>query len=172
MPTMKKPVVRPNLGSSLRPRAKSRRDHFLVTDFTEEEQKEVLQYCLKKKISVSQFLADLVLQDAASPKPAGKQKVLVRAEFELTVEEREKLELLARLHKKDTIGQLVRELLQPSLDMQRTHAPLETTSLRYYLSKEEHGIATRHMAGKGISARNYAAMLALKAMARERKKQK
>jgi len=161
--------VRPNLGSTLRPRGKTRRAHFLVTDVSHEEHEAILQHCVKKKISVSQFLAELVLRDAARPRPARKQKIIVRAEFELTPEEHEKLELLARLHKKD-IGQLVRELLQPSLDMQRMHAPLETTAIRYYLSEEEHAIATRHMAGKGISARNYAAMLALRALARERKK--
>jgi hypothetical protein len=171
MPTTKKPVVRPNLGSSLRPRTKTPRGRFLATDVSKDEQKEILQHCLKKKISVSQFLADLVLQEAASPKPARKEKVIVRAEFELTSEEQEKLELLARLHKKD-VGQLVRELLMPSLELQRMHAPLETTAIRYYLSEEEHEIATRHMASKGISARNYAAMLALKAIAKERKKQK
>jgi hypothetical protein len=171
MSRTKKPVVRPNLGSSLRPRTKSPRGRFLATDVSKDEQKEILQHCLKKKISISQFLADLVLQDAASPKPVRKEKVVVRAEFELTPEEQEKLELLARLHKKD-VGQLLSELLRPSLELQRVHAPLETTTLRYYLSEEEHAIATRHMASKGVSARNYAAMLALKAMAKERKKQR
>jgi hypothetical protein len=172
MSAKKKLIVRPNFGNPLRPRAKTKREHFLVTDVSKDEQKEILRHCLEKKISVSQFLADVVLQDAADPKPARQQKVTIRVELELTGEEQEKLELLVRLNKKDNLGQLIRELLQPSLDMQRTHAPLETTSLRYYLSKEEHETATRHMAAKGISARNYAAMLALKAIARDSAKRK
>jgi hypothetical protein len=169
MSRTKKPVVRPNLGSSLRPRGETPRAHFLMTDVSHEEHEAILRHCMKKKISVSQFLADLVLQDAARPRPAGNRKVIVKVELELTPEEHEKLELLARLHQKD-IGPLVRELLQPSFDMQRLHAPLETTPIRYYLSEEEHAIATRHMAAKGISARNYTAMLAVRALAKDRRK--
>lgn len=166
----KKRVVRPNLGGALRPQADTPRRHFLYTDVTREEQREIQEYCLKHKISVSQFLADLVLEDAARPKSKRRDKVIFRAELELTPEEQDKLELLARLHQKQSVGQLIRELLQPNLQLQRTHAPLETTALRYYLSKEEHEKVKRHIAGKGISARNYAVMLALKAMAKERKK--
>jgi hypothetical protein len=172
MSATKKRAVRPNLGNPLRPRTETRRDHFLVTDVTEEEQQEILQYCLRKKISVSQFLADLVLQDASRPKPDRKQKVLVRAEFELSPEEYDRLELLTRLYKKHNVGGLIRDLIKPNLDFQRLHAPAETMSLRYYLSAEEHEKVTKHIASTGISARNYAAMLALKAMARDRKKQK
>jgi superfamily II DNA helicase RecQ len=54
--------------------------------------------------------------------------------------------------------------------IQRTHAPLETTAVRYYLSKEEHQRVIRHIVSKGISARNYAVMLALKAISKDRKK--
>lgn len=170
MKAAKKRVVRPNLGGALRPQAETPRRHFLYTDVTREEQQEIQQYCLDHKISVSQFLADLVLEDAA--KPRRKEKVIVRAELELTPEEQDKLELLARLHKKQSVGQLIRDLLQPNLEVQRTHAPLETTSLRYYLSKEEHEKVTRHISSKGMSARNYAVMLALKAIGKDRRKQK
>ena len=55
-------VVRPNLGGALRPQAETPRRHFLYTDVTREEQREIQQYCLEHKISVSQFLADLVLE--------------------------------------------------------------------------------------------------------------
>jgi hypothetical protein len=170
MKAAKKRAVRPNLGGALRPQAETPRRHFLYTDVTREEQREIQQYCLEHKISVSQFLADLVLDDAARPRR--KEKVIVRAELELTPEEQDKLELLARLHKKQSVGQLIRDLLQPNFEVQRTHAPLETTSLRYYLSKEEHEKVTRHIASKGISARNYAVMLALKVIAKDRRKQK
>lgn len=168
----KKRAVRPNLGSSLRPRAETPRKRFLYTDVTKEEQELIQQYCLEKRISVSQFLADLVLKDAKKPQSKRKQKVIVHAELEMTSEEQDKLELLTRLHQKDSIGQFIRELLQPNLDVQRMHAPLQTTALRYYLSDEEHEMVKKHMASAGIAARNHAVMLALKAMGGNRKKSK
>jgi len=172
MKAAKKRAVRPNVGGTLRPQAEAPRTRFLYTDVTRAEQQKIQEHCKEKQISVSQFLADLVLKDAAKPRPKRKQKVVVRAALELTPEEREKLEVLTRLHGKDSIGELIREFIKPNLELERLHAPLETTGLRYYLSDEEHEKVTRHIAGKGISARNYAAMLALKALAKERKKRK
>jgi hypothetical protein len=169
--TTKKRIVRPNLGGSLRPRAEAPRRHFLYLDVTKEEQKQIHEYCKQKKISVSQFLADIVIKDAKS-KPKSKDKITIRAEFEVTPEEQEKLELLLRLRQKTSIGQFVSELLRPNLEVQRLHAPVETTPLRYYLSEEEHEIVTKHMASKGIAARNYGALLALKAIEKLRKKGK
>ena len=167
----KKSVIRPNLGGSLRPRAETPRRHFLYLDVTKEEQKKIHEYCKQKKISVSQFLADIVIKDAKS-KPKRKEKVTIRAKFEVTPEEQEKLELLLRLHQKDSIGQFVSELLRPTLEVQKMHAPVETTALRYYLSEDEHEIVTKHMAGKRIAARNYGALLALKAIEKLQKKGK
>jgi hypothetical protein len=168
----KRQAVRPNRGSSLRPRGESPRSRFLYVDVTKEEQKQIHEYCLEQKISVSQFLADLVIEDAAKAKPKRKQKVTIRVELELTPEEQEKLELLVRLHQKGSIGQFIQELLQPNLDVQRMHTPLETTPLRYYLSEEEHEMVTKNMASKGIAARNYGVMLALKAIDKARTKRK
>jgi len=160
----KRRAVRPNLGGSLRPQAEAPRHRFLYTDVTKAEHEKIQQYCRDKQISVSQFLADLMLQDALQRRPRRKQKVNVQLEFDLTPEELDKLQLLTRLHQKQSIGQFIREILQPYLEIQRLHAPLETTAIRYYLSDEEHERVTKHLASKGISARNYAAMLALKAL--------
>jgi len=122
--TTKRRIVRPNLGGALRPRAEAPRRHFLYLDVTKEEQKKIHEYCQQKKISVSQFLADIVIKDAKS-KPKRKDKITIRAEFEVTPEEQEKLELLLRLHQKGSIGQFVSELLRPSLEVQKLHAPVE-----------------------------------------------
>jgi hypothetical protein len=86
--TTKKRIVRPNLGGSLRPRAEAPRRHFLYLDVTKEEQKQIHEYCKQKKISVSQFFADIVIKDAKS-KPKSKDKITIRAEFEVTPEEQE-----------------------------------------------------------------------------------
>jgi hypothetical protein len=157
--------VRPNLGGPLRPHAETPRRHFLYTDVTKDEHDKIQQYCADRQLSVSQFLADLMLQEALKPRPKRKQKLTVRPEFDLTPEELDKLQLIVRLHQKASIGEFIREILQPYLEMQRVHSPLETTTLRYYLSEEEHEKVIRHVTSMGISARNYAAMLALQAIA-------
>jgi len=160
----KRRPIRPNVGGSLRPHAETPRHRFLYTDVTMAEHERIQQHCLDRQISVSQFLADLMLEDASQHQAKRTHRVNVQLEFDLAPEELDKLQLLTRLHQKDSIGEFIREILQPYLEIQRLHAPLETTTLRYYLSEEEHKKVKKHVARKGISARNYAAMLALKAL--------
>jgi hypothetical protein len=168
----KRQNIRPNFGGALRPHAEAPRHRFLYTDVTKAEYEEIRRYCVERQISISHFLADLVLKDAAKGKSRRKQKVIVKAEIELSAEEQDKLELLTRLHQKESVGEFIREVLQPNLQVQRLHAPLETTSLRFYLSEEEHDRVTRHIGSTGISARNYAAMLALREIGKNRKKKR
>jgi hypothetical protein len=165
----KRIIIRPNLGSTLRPRGQTPRKHFLTVDVTKAEQQAILNHCLQNKISLSQFLADLILEDVTKPNSDAKQKVLIKAQFKLAQPEYEKLALLARLHKKN-ISDLIHELLMPNLDLERPHAPLETMALRYYLSKAEHEVITKHIARKGFSASNYVAMLAVTFVSRPKKR--
>src|SRR5882672_6182953 len=51
-----KPVLRPNTGNRLRLRAKTARLRFVETDVTPEEHSQIVTYCLKHKVSVSEFL--------------------------------------------------------------------------------------------------------------------
>lgn len=162
-------AVQPHLGGWPRPPAETRRNRFLYTDVTKAENDKIQKYCADNAVSVSQFLADLMLQDALKPKSKTRQKILVRAEFELTLQQFDRLELLTRLHDKETIGQFLYDILEPHLNIRRLHVPSQTITLRYYLSDEEHERLTRHLANKGISARNYAATLALKSIARKSK---
>jgi hypothetical protein len=168
----KKRPVRPNRGNSLRPRAETPRRHFLYVDVMKEEHKRIQEYCIEHKISVSQFVAELMMEDALQAKPKQKQKVIVRAEFELTLEEEEKLELLLRLRQKKSLGQFLYELIQPNLEVQRFHTPLETIPIRCYLSEEEHETITKHAASKGIAVKNYGGLLAIKAIDKARTRQK
>ena len=171
MSSSEKPVLRPNTGNRLRLRAKTPRLRFLETDVTPEEHSQILDYCLKHKISVSQFLADLILQDAATAKHRrGITRITIQ--FDLHQEEFEKLELLVHLHQKDSVDDLVRDLVRPHLGLQRIHIPTETRSVRFYLSDREHEIVTKHIASRGITARKYVSFLALKAIAKARKGRK
>lgn len=168
----KKPANRPNRGGILRSLAEAPRKRFLYTDVTKEEHQKILDYCEERTVSVSQFLADLVLTEARRPKSKRKQNVVVWAKLVMAPEDEEKLELLVRMHKKDSLGEYIMEALQPNLDVQRVHAPLETIPLRYYLSDEEHDAVIQHIEAKGIAARNYGVMLALKAIKKAYKKRK
>jgi hypothetical protein len=166
-----KPVTRPNAGNRLRLRAKTARQRFLETDVTTEEHSQIMEHCLKNKVSVSQFLADLILQDAASGKTR-KAPVRINADLEFSAEEYDKLELLVHLHKKNSVSELIRDLLQPHLDLQRLHIPGETRALRFYLSDREHETVTKYIASRGITARKYVSFLALKAITKTRKGRK
>lgn len=166
-----KPVLRPNTGNRLRVRAKTARLRFVETDVTPEEHTQILEHCLKHKISVSQFLADLILQDAATAK-SRRGPVHINAHFEFSADEYAKLELLVHLHKKETVSDLIRDLLQPHLDLQRLHNPTETKAVRFYLSDREHDTVTTHIASRGITARKYVSFLALKEIAKLRKGRK
>lgn len=168
----RKPANRPNRGGILRSQAEAPRTSFLYTDVTKEEYDQIHAYCKERTLSVSQFLADLVLAEARRPKSGRKETVVVWAKLVLTPAEQEKLELLVRMHQKGSIGEYVKEVLQPHMEVQRLHAPLETIAVRYYLSDEEHETVMRHIEEKGIAARNYAVMLALKAINKAGKKRR
>lgn len=166
----KKRTSQSSIGGWPRPQAESRRQRFLYTDVTPAEDEKIRQYCEEKEISVSQFLADLMLRDALKPKARSKEKVVLRIELELTPQQLDRLELLTRLHEKDSITQLVHEIIEPHLSVQRLHVPSATTTLRYYLSDEEYARVMQHLATLGVSARNYAAVLALRAIAKHRRR--
>lgn len=167
----KNPVQRPNTGNPLRSRAKTPRVHFLETDVTEEEHKAVVDHCREKKVSVSEYLSDLVIQDAGAAKDR-KATVLLKVELKLTSEQYDKLDLLAHLHRKNSIDELIQDLIQPHLDLQRLHAPTPTRVLRFYLSKAEHQRALKHIADRGIPARKYVSFLAIRDISKGRQAQK
>ena len=166
----KRRIVRPNLGGKLRPRADVPRRNFLYIEVTEDERKAIQDYCVKNHISISQFLAELLLDDAS--KPTRTEKILLKPELEFTPAQHEKLELLAMLYSKTSLDQLIRDLIQPMLDAQHLHTDRETSMIRFYLSQEEHQAVATHIAAKRLPAGKYVAMLALKAVAKDRPKSK
>jgi hypothetical protein len=164
----KKSVRRPNTGNALRSPANTPRKRFLETDVTEAEHQAILDHCLKRKISMSQFLADLIFEDAEESK-GRKDPVFLRVELTLTAEQFGKLQLLAHLRQKENIQDLIQEVIQPYLDLKRLHAPAQTKFLRFYLSKQEHARVSKHMAGRGLPARKYVSFLAMKKIVGNRK---
>jgi hypothetical protein len=165
-----KPAVRPNFHSKLRLRAKTARQRFLETDVSPAEHQQIMDYCLKNKISVSQFLADLVLEDAATAKNR-KAGLRVKPDVELTSEEYDKLELLAHLHNK-SVEELIRDLIHSHLDFKRIHVESKTRLLRFYLSDREHQIVVKHLESLGVPARKYVSFLAIRFIAKSEKHRK
>ncbi len=162
-----KPVTRPNQGSKLRQRAKTARLRFLETDVTLAEYDQIMEHCLKNKVSVSQFLAESILKDAETAKTR-KAAVRIQPDLEFASEEYDKLELLAHLQNK-SVTELIRNLIQPHLDVQRMHVETQTRPLRFYLSDREHEIVSRHLENRGLTARKYVSFLALRMISRSDK---
>jgi hypothetical protein len=160
----------PSRGGWPRPQADSPRERFLWAEVTKAEHDEIQAYCRGNHISVSQFMADLLLKDASKSKAKRKQKVTLRPEIQLTRQQQAKLELLARLHQKKSVGEYILDVLEPELELQRLHAPRKTKMVRYYLSDDEHATVTNHIAESGLSATNYAAMLALRIIRKDTKR--
>jgi hypothetical protein len=157
------------MATKKRRHAKRPREHFLYTNLTAEEYKQISEYCRQKHISISQFFADLLIEDARKSKGAAQKKLTL--EIELTPEEQEKLEQLTRLHKKQSVSDFVREVLGPELQMQRLHAATKTKHVRYYFSDDEYQKVTTHMKDLGKSPSNYPATLALRAIRKSSKQQ-
>jgi transposase len=161
-----KPLRRLQNHRRLRPGAG--RHRFLETDVTLEKAKEIREYCFRNGITVSDFLAELILEDAATAKhPKAEIKV---DDLTLPWGDYEKLELIVYLTGRNSISEFIRELLQPHLDLQRLPSPKDKIrSLRLYLNEEDHRTVTRHLESRGIGARKYISFLALKAIAKARK---
>lgn len=169
MATSKKRTSRTKAGGWPRPQAESVRQRFLWAEVTQAEHDQIQAYCRRNHISVSQFMADLLLEDAAKSKSRGKQKVILRPEIRLTPQQQSKLELLARRHQKKSIGEYILDVLEPEFELKRLHTPVKTKMVRYYLSDDEHATVTNHIAESGLSATNYAAMLALRVIHKDGK---
>lgn len=157
------PVTRPNAGGNLRGHGARPRQHYLEAEVTAQERKQIVQYCVKHKISISEFLAELILKDAGKANTA-KGVVRIR-DLHFPVEDYTKLELLAHLNRRNSVGELIRELLQPHIDLRRVFGPNDKAkSLRFYLNDDEHQKVTEYLDKRGVTARKYVAFLALKAI--------
>lgn len=162
--------MRPGTGTP-RKKAEARRDHSLLADVTKAEKQKILDYCIRHKISVSQFLAELTLEDAARKQRSSQNDDQEEITIKLKIPRRQnkKLALIARLQQK-SIDKIIQELLLPTLEVHQPPGDLDTETLRFYLSKEEHEIVLRHFAEQHMSARNYVSMLAMERISKEQNK--
>jgi len=137
------------------------RTRHLNTDFSSEQKKLVLAYCKQHNISVSQFLAEVALNDAEeSLHRRADEEDEITITLRIPRAKRTKLEIFAQ-RRGQTIEDHVRAQLLPLLDKQQPPHPVKKNSLRYYLNKKEHELVLRQLKKRGLSGRNFIAFLAV-----------
>lgn len=146
-----------------RPKSGAPRRHYLVTNVTEKEKQAITQYCDRRGMSVSAFLAQLVLDQAGKSPRDDRDDQEITITLRLPSREIDKMRIFARLEEK-TIEELLQERLQPSFQKRQTASSLHLETLRCWLSNEEHRAIKRYLAKNRLSARNYLALLALRAI--------
>ncbi len=147
----------------------SARKRHLLAEVTLQEKKAILDYCQAHNLSVSSFLAKLALDDARSTRKTASFDTLTIT-INLPANRHAKLLYLARL-REQSIDDLINDFIEPNLA--KTHRgpgslyTLQTETLRYYLSDEEHALIKNHMQNQHVSSRHYLAQLAIQTIARQ-----
>lgn len=150
-------------------KGKAARTRYMIADFTREEKDRITSYCRKNHTTISSFLATVALEEmqrASREEPAEEE---VDIKLRIPAEQSAKLQMFARLQGK-SVDQYVAALVTPTLAKGKTSVSLDTESLRYYVSPEEHRLLKRYLKSKKLSARTYISYLALKVLERQKKK--
>lgn len=161
--TYKKLAKKPGSYAVSRPEVGAPRRNYLAISVTEKEKETIDDYCSRHGMSVSAFLADLALKEAKRPPNSGQEEEEITVTLKLSSREIDKIRIFARLEEK-TIEKLLQELVQPGVQKRQTASALEMQTLRCWLSNEEHAVIKKYLAKHRLSARNYLALLALKAI--------
>jgi hypothetical protein len=163
LPPRKKPAAKTGAYAAPRPKTGAPRRHYLVTNVTEKEKKAISDFCAGRGISVSAFLAGLVLDEAQKKTNIQTKDEEITVTLKLSARDIDKMRIFARLEEK-TIEELMQQLLQPRFQKRQTASTLEMETLRCWLSNEEHRVIKKYLARHRLSARNYLALLALRAI--------
>jgi hypothetical protein len=161
--TNKKPAKKTGSYAVSRPDVGAPRHNYLATRVTEKEKRAVEEYCSRHGMSVSAFLADLALNDAKRPPNSGQEQEEITVTLKLSSRDIDKIRIFARLEGK-TIEELLQEFVQPGVQKRQTASSLKLRSVRCWLSDEEHRIIKKYLEKHHLSARNYLALLILKAI--------
>jgi hypothetical protein len=154
--------------SAARPKratADSARKHHLFVDVTDKEKQLILAYCNSKDLSVSEFLAEVALDDARPSKANSRLKETSprTVQIELSEHDYAKLVYKSRL-RKISPEDFIHTRLLPDLQKSKEWGSLERETLRYYVSDKEHRTLLDHMKKFGHSSRHYVAFLAVQAI--------
>jgi hypothetical protein len=138
----------------------------MISDFTPREKRQIIEYCTKREISISRFLADIALSAVrrTGNKDTAEEELTITLKF--PAEKNAKLKMFAHRQEK-SLEEFIEGLILPTLEKERASITSKTTSLRYYLSPAEHRLLKNHLKAKNLSARTYISYLALKALAEQ-----
>jgi hypothetical protein len=143
-------------------KGKSARTHYMISDFTPREKRQIIEHCNRKEISISKFLADVALSAVhRTGKSTPEEEITITLKF--PAEKNAKLKMFAHRQEK-SLEEFIEGLILPTLEKERTAITSKTTSLRYYLSPEEHRLVKDHLKARNLSARAYISYLALKTL--------
>jgi hypothetical protein len=162
----KKRVAKRGAYALTRPKAGAPRLKYLVTNVTAAEKRSIDEYCQSRGISVSAFLAGLILKEVQKAPNSRDKDEEVTVTLRLSRQDLDKLSILGRLQQK-TMADLLHDGLKPSLSKRKGPSHVEWESLRCWLSKDEHKAIKKYLDKNHLSARSYLALLALKAVGGE-----
>jgi hypothetical protein len=127
----------------------------LLAAVTREDRREIIKYCTARKITVSEFLAEITLREARYKGKRAPRRITI----DLPYAQHAKIDYLANT-RGATIEECISDFIQPALNKQRAwNAPKEEI-LRYYLSHEEHKQVLHFMTKHNLSSRHFVGLLA------------
>jgi hypothetical protein len=133
----------------------SLRVRHLLAAVTREDRREIIKYCTARKITVSEFLAEITLREARYKGKRAPRRITI----DLPYAQHAKIDYLANT-RGATIEECISDFIQPALNKQRAwNAPKEEI-LRYYLSQEEHKQVLHFMTKHNLSSRHFVGLLA------------
>jgi hypothetical protein len=145
----------------------STRSHYIQADFTPSEVHAINKHCKAKDISVSAFLADVVLTEIHQSKKEAPRQEEITITLKVTAEEKAKIKMFA--HRRDTtFDEFLEGVVRPTINKARLWFHAETKSLRYYVSPQDHHVITEYFRTKNVSARTYVSYLALEALKKDK----
>lgn len=135
----------------------------MISDFTPREKRQIIEYCNRKQISISKFLSDVALSEVQRTGKSDTVEEEITITLKFPAAKNAKLKMFAHRQEK-SLEEFVESLILPTLEKERTSITSKTTSLRYYLSPEEHRLLKSHLKARNLSARTYISYLALRVL--------
>lgn len=115
----------------------------------------IVAYCRSQKISVSEFLTDMVLSEVDRPKPRKPLTITITLE----PEDAAKVEYQCKLLNL-TPSELIKRVLIPQLEKQKMWSKTKQSMVRYCVTKGQDRIIRKYMKQYRLWPRHYVGLLA------------
>jgi hypothetical protein len=122
-----------------------------------EEKRRIIKYCTDHKMTISEFLAALMLREARFTGKSAQREITIK----LPYQEHAKIEYLANAQG-ITVADFLADLVRPAMAKQKAWYTNKQYLLRYYLSNEEHELVIKYLTKHKLSARYFVGLLAVR----------